>query len=46
MIPDLTAWAESVGLKAAFVPLALAGLFTVFVTFLHSIARLFDDRES
>ena len=38
MIPDLTAWGESL--------VALAGLFTFFVMFVQSIARLFDDRKS
>jgi hypothetical protein len=45
MIPDLTAWAESLGLKAVVVPLVLAGLFTVFLMFVQSIARLFDDQR-
>jgi len=44
MIPDLTAWGESLGMETAFV--ALAGLFTFFVMFVQSIARLFDDRKS
>ena len=46
MIPDLTAWGESPGMEAAFVSLALAGLFTLFVMFVQSNARLFDDRKS
>jgi hypothetical protein len=46
MIPDLTGRSESPGMEAAFVSLALAGLFTLFVMFVQSIARLFDDRKS
>jgi len=46
VIPDLAAWVESLGTEAAFAALALAGLFTLFVMFVQSIARLFDDRKS
>jgi hypothetical protein len=46
MIPDLKAWAESLGVRAVFVPLALAGVFTLFVMLLQSIARFFHDRKS
>jgi hypothetical protein len=43
VILDLTAWAERLGIGAVFIPLAFAGLFTLFLMFVQSIARLFDD---
>jgi len=46
LIPDLTAWVESLSMKTAFVLLALAGVFTLFVMLVQSIAKLFDDRKS
>jgi hypothetical protein len=46
MIPDLKAWAESLGVRAVFAPLALAGVFTLLVMLLQSIAKLFPDRKS
>jgi len=46
MIPDLAAGGESPGMEAGFVPLALAGVFTLFVMLVQSIVRLFDDRKS
>ena len=45
MIPDLTVLAESLGLRVALVPLALAGAFTALVLCAQSIAKLFDDRN-
>jgi len=45
LIPDLTAWVESLAMKTGFVPLALAGVFTLIVMLVQSIARLFDDRK-
>jgi hypothetical protein len=32
-------------MKTVFVPLALAGVFTLFVMLVQSIAGLFDDRK-
>jgi hypothetical protein len=46
MIPELLPWAESLGLRVVFLPLALAVLFTLFVMLAQSLARLFDDRKS
>jgi len=46
LIPHLTAWGESLGMEGAFVALAFAGLFILFVMLVQSIARLFDDRKS
>ena len=43
MIPDLMAWAQSLGLGAGFIPLALASLFTLFLMLVQWVARLFDD---
>jgi hypothetical protein len=46
MIPHLMARGESLAMKTVFVPLALAGVFTLFMMLVQSIARLFDDRKS
>jgi hypothetical protein len=46
VIPYLVARAESLGISAVFALLVIAGLFTLLVMLLQSIARLFDDRES
>jgi hypothetical protein len=46
VIPYLVARAESLGIGAVFALLVIAGLFTLLVLLLQSIARLFDDRES
>ena len=46
MIPDLAAWAENLGFKPVFVPLALAGVCTLLVMLVQAVARLFDDRKS
>jgi hypothetical protein len=45
MIPELIPLAESLGLRVVFLPLALAGLFTLFVMLAQSLAGLFDDRR-
>jgi len=46
VIPALTAAAESLGMAAALVPLALGGFLTAVLLFLQSLARLFDDQDS
>jgi hypothetical protein len=46
MIPELISSAENLGLRIVFLPLALAGLFTLFVMLAQSLARLFDDQKS
>ena len=46
MIPRLTEFPEVLGVSAAFVPLALVSVLTATLLFLHSLAQLFDDRNS
>jgi hypothetical protein len=46
VIPELTAWAESPGVAAALVPLALAGLLTVILLFVQSVGEIFCDQDS
>ena len=46
MIPTLTELAHKLGVSAAFVPVALAGVLTGIVLLVPSIAQWFDDRKS